>query len=320
MATVRKMTTFSVLLSLIGWTSAFVFQLNTNSKPQKEMTAPAESELFEKFYNEYFSRQESFFTEAKELAKAGESTDASCKTCNFVGGDINTCFADCITKKVGSYQNLAENIADTVKTMFCKPLGLKMDKFFGGQEGKGNPIWRDFKTFAQRVKKQLKSSVPLQNVVESWISNVHLLDESPMHVYSKVRTQISDLFDESEMDMANPNSFTAKCNSKDLSAGLSTLIGAGKQKGYVMDILFRGLFSVRSSLFYTFGNPTNQFGSFLEGLNAMVGKNCDLISYAMDEGSSESNCDSLGHYPNFDFPFPRDLIHLAPKCPEEGIY
>ncbi|CAL8109615.1 unnamed protein product [Orchesella dallaii] len=282
----------------------------------KEMQGrSSDNDPIEKLFNEYYSLQESFFSEAKELAKAGASAAESCQMCNQVEGDMNTCIADCITKQIGSYQNLAENIADTVKSVFCKPLGMKMDKYFIGKEAKDNLMWRDYKMFANRLLRQQKSSVPLQNLVESWISNVNLLDESPMHIFSKIKTQIADLFTDNDMKMANPNMFASKCNSMDLSTGIATLVGAGKQKSYVMDVLLRGLHSVKSSLFYSFG-PANPFGSFLEGLNTMVGTNCDLIAYAMDE-SSTNKCDSLGQFPNFQFPYARSMLHMAPKCAEE---
>lgn len=86
------------------------------------------------------------------------------------------------------------------------------------------------------------------------------------------------------------------------------LLKGAEQKSYIMDILLRGLFTVRSASYYIPGGAfENYAGAILEGLDVGIGKKCDLLK------DNDEDCDGVGRYPIMNFPVPRGAEYLIPQ-------
>jgi len=106
--------------------------------------------------------------------------------------------------------------------------------------------------------------------------------------------------------------------SGDLREPVYSLINAARQKSHFLDVILRGLFSVRAAAFYTLGDYHNLAGGIMEALGALIGAKCDIISYS--EGGEVSSCDEIGKFPIPQFPVPLMFTKSLLPCDYESEF
>lgn len=94
------------------------------------------------------------------------------------------------------------------------------------------------------------------------------------------------------------------------------MINAAQEKSHYLDIILRGYFTAKSAAFYTLGEYHNLAGGIIEGLGALIGVKCDIISYSEGGEGSEESCDGFGKYPIPQFPVPSIFTRLLLPCEE----